>query len=269
VLDRLSCSRCEGRGYGCKDDYPPLHVYKRVAVDRPLAREEFDQWFMTPEHALHRIGFIHSRGDLLNKKLLVIGDDDLIGIAAAITGLPDEVVVLEVDERIIDFTNRVAKDLNLKLRAQTFDARLPLPQTLEKQFDVFTCDPVETVEGCKVFISRGVSGLKGTGCPVYFGLTTLECDKKKWFDIQKLLLDMNFAITDVLRNFTEYPDPGWEERLPIWTHLATKPSSVWYRSSLCRIEAIAEPKPTVVNEYQGPWDFFLDEETWATTDEKI
>ena len=86
VLDRLNCARCESRGYGCLPDYPPLMKYKEVAVDRPLAKEEFDQWFMTPEHALHRIGFIHARGDLLNKRILIIGDDDLVGIAAAITG---------------------------------------------------------------------------------------------------------------------------------------------------------------------------------------
>jgi len=70
------------------------------------------------------------------------------------------VVVLEVDERIIEFTNKVAKDLNLRLRAQVFDARYALPNDLIRHFDVFACDPVETVEGCKVFISRGVSGLK-------------------------------------------------------------------------------------------------------------
>ena len=110
---------------------------------------------------------------------------------------------------------------------------------------------------------------RGIGCPVYFGLTSLECDKKKWFEIQKVLLGMNFAITDVLRNFTEYPDPGWEDRLPIWAHLATKPSSTWYRSSYFRLEAIDEPKPAIHGAYEGPWDFFLDDETWATTETKI
>jgi len=246
-----------------------LKLFQEVAVDRPLAKEEFDQWFMTPEHALHRIGFIHARGDLLNRRILIIGDDDLVGIAAAITGLPEEVVVLEVDERIIEFTNKVAKQFDLRLRAQVFDARHSLPSELAGHFDVFACDPVETVEGCKVFISRGVSGLRGTGCTVYFGLTSLECDKKKWFDIQKMVLGMNFAITDVLRNFTEYPDPGWEDRLPIWTHLETKPSSVWYRSSYIRLEAIDVPKPAIPNLYEGNWDIFLDDETWATTETKI
>ena len=99
VLDRLGCARCESRGYGCLPDYPPLKKYKEVAVDRPLAKEEFDQWFMTPEHALHRIGFIHARGDLLNKRILIIGDDDLVGVAAAITGNTPFLLTSDSNER--------------------------------------------------------------------------------------------------------------------------------------------------------------------------
>jgi len=47
---------------------------------------------------------------------------------------------------------------------------------------------------------------------IYFGLTTLECGKAKWLKIQREILGMGFALTDVIRNFTEYPDPGWERR---------------------------------------------------------
>eukprot|EP01087_Luapelamoeba_hula_P022290 TRINITY_DN7954_c0_g1_i1.p1 TRINITY_DN7954_c0_g1~~TRINITY_DN7954_c0_g1_i1.p1 ORF type:complete len:407 (-),score=69.72 TRINITY_DN7954_c0_g1_i1:120-1340(-) len=274
MFDSLRCQDCDSRGYHCTQQYPPLAAFDKVAIDRPRAKEEFDQWYMTPQQALHRITFIHSRGDLVNKRILVIGDDDLLGVAAGFTRLAAEVVVLEVDQRIIDFTNRVAKEYNLNLRAQTFDARSPLPDELVAHFDVFVSDPVETVEGCKVFISRGVTGLRDVGSTVYFGLTTLESDRKKWFDVQRLIFEMNFALTDVIRNFTEYPDPGWETKLPFWTQVSSEgggqPTSVWYRSAFCRLEAIAMPKPYVPNKlYEGEWDFFLDDETWATTEEKI
>jgi len=238
-----------------------------LCVDRPVANANFDQWFMLPEHALHRVGFINARGDLLNKRILVIGDDDLLGIALAITGLPSEVVVLELDQRIIDFTNSIAASHNLRLSAETIDCRLALPEKFMQSFDVFACDPVETVEGCKVFMSRGAAALKGKGSTIYFGLTTLECSKLKWFNIQKNSHAMGFAITDVIRNFTEYPDPGWEEQLPIWKKLQCKPTSTWYRSALCRLESVGAITPLVTGDYEG--DFFYDDETWATTDEKV
>lgn len=264
-----ACERCEGRGYACAREYAPLAEFDEIAADRPRAKEEFDQWYMTPEHALHRVGLFHARGDLLNRRILIIGDDDLLGIGCALTGLPLEVVVLEVDQRIIDFTNAVAKERGLRLTARTFDARHALPEEFRRRFDVFACDPVETVEGCKVFLSRGAAGLKGLGSAIYFGLTTLECTKRKWFDIQKLLASMNFVFTDVIRNFTEYPDPGWEERLPIWANLRMKPTSTWYRSSVLRLEAVDVPRPVVAEAYEGDWDFFLDDDTWATTAEHI
>eukprot|EP00005_Dracoamoeba_jomungandri_P002112 CAMPEP_0174253658 /NCGR_PEP_ID=MMETSP0439-20130205/3024_1 /TAXON_ID=0 /ORGANISM="Stereomyxa ramosa, Strain Chinc5" /LENGTH=344 /DNA_ID=CAMNT_0015334805 /DNA_START=42 /DNA_END=1076 /DNA_ORIENTATION=- len=263
------CSTCETRGYQTPEEFEKLGLLREITRGRPRAREEFDQWYMTPKHALHRVAFMHSHGDLLNKKILLIGDDDLLSVAAALTGLPSEVVALEVDQRLIDFINKVAKENNLKLRAQTYDARHDLDEKFLSHFDVFACDPVETVEGCRVFLSRGVSGLKGPNCSVYFGLTTMECSKKKWLEIQKKLHSMNLTITDIVRNFTEYPDPGWEERLPIWANLNMKPTGTWYNSAFYRLQICGEPKPSVVGDYKGEWDFFHDDDTWATTEEKI
>jgi len=274
-----------------------LEEYESVVGSRPAALATYDQWFMGAHDALLRIAFFHDRGDLLNKRLLIIGDDDLLGIAAAITGLPKEVVVLEIDERIINFTNSVAESYRKKqeedekddeennktnknktnlnrrrmspLRAIKFDVREDLPSDLRGSFDTFACDPVETVAGCKLFLSRGVSGLRGFGSALYFGLTALECSKRKTFEIQKLVSDMGFALTDNLRGFTEYPDPGWEDQLPIWQSLGVKPTSTWYKSSLYRWEVILEhPKPSIEGEYTGDWNFFIDSESWATTQDK-
>jgi len=261
------CGNCGSRGYTCSKDFPALALFREIATNRPIAKAEFDQWYMLPEHALHRAGFMNSRGDLLNKRILIIGDDDLLGLALALTNLPSEVVVLDFDERIINFTNEVAKSHNLRISAEFYDARLGFPEKLKGRFDVFACDPVETVEGVRVFVSRGSTSLKGPGSVVYFGLTTLECGKKKWMNIQREVIGMGMAITDVIRNFTEYPDPGWEAQLPIWKNLGCKPTETWYKSAFCRLEAIDEIRPAVVGDYEG--DFFYDEETWATTAEKV
>jgi len=262
-----------------------LEEYRRIVKERPTALPEFDQWYMSPEDACLRIALFYDRGDLLNKTLLIIGDDDLLGIAAALTGLPKEVVVLEIDERIITFINEVAEkwkncttrfDEGRKLLkpspllAKTYDIRQPLPEHYLRYFDTFACDPVETVDGCKLFLSRGVAGLRGAGSALYFGLTSLECSKQKTLQIQKLVSNMGFTLTDNLRNFTEYPDPGWEEQLPIWKNLKVKPTSTWYKSALFRWEAVCNPpEPLIQGEYTGEWNFFLDDESWATTQEKV
>lgn len=96
-------------------------------------------------------------------------------------GLPAEVVVLEIDGRVIDFVNAIGKKYNLRLRGMRYDIRVPLTHDFAKNFDVFVCDPTETMQAIKLFISRGVSCLKGIGSSVYFGLTALEASTKKWY----------------------------------------------------------------------------------------
>jgi predicted methyltransferase len=203
-------------------------------------------------------------GDLVNKELLMVGDFDCLSVVAALTGLPKRVVVVEYDDRLVNFINEVASELNLNLKAQKFDVRMAFPDDLEKSFDVFSCDPVETLEGIKLYIARGVTGLKGIGCSGYIGLTSLEASKKKWFDIEKIFLDMNFAITDLRRNFNAYPDTGLEEMHPFYKKIGIAPDCTWYWAALVRIEAIDTPNIPVLGPYMGSADIYVDDEAWAT-----
>ena len=59
--------------------------------------------------SLIHASFVYERGNLIGKRILVIGDDDLFSLAAALTGLPSWVVVLEKDPRLVAFINHVAR----------------------------------------------------------------------------------------------------------------------------------------------------------------
>jgi len=265
----FQCVSCAGKGYHVPSGstaHQFLQSYNKVLEKRPLPEEEYDQTSITAEDAIIRVGFFHERGDLVDKELLMIGDFDCLSIVAAMSGLPKRVLVLDVDDRLINYINDVAKELNLpNLKAQKFDVRLPLPQDCQQAFDVFSCDPVETLEGIKLYLSRGTSGLKGKGSSAYIGLTTLEASRKKWFDIQKVLFDMNFVVTDLRRNFNGYPDTGLEEKHIIYDKLGSVPDVVWYWAALLRCEAVDQPKPAITGEYDdsGP-DIYVDDEAWAT-----
>jgi len=263
------CAPCEGRGYHVENQQQPLSVQlNEIIKDRPSPLEMYDQWYMTANHSSYRAEFIRENGDLVGKKVLFIGDDDLLSVAVSLTRLPKEVVVLEIDERIVDFVNKLGKALNIPLSGRVYDIRLPLDESLARQYDVFICDPTETMQGFNLFVSRGVSSLRGVGSVVYFGLTCLEASKKKWFEIQKLLHSMNLVITEIRHNFTEYPDPPWVNNLSIWTNLATTPTCTWYKSCLYRLELIDDPKPAIVGECELEGDVYEDDESWATTSNK-
>jgi len=267
----FKCESCQGKGYvvpttnASSQDF--LQRYNKILEKRPLPDEKYDQTSITAEDAIIRVGFFHERGDLVGKELLMIGDFDCLSIVAAMSGLPKRVVVLDVDERLLAYINDVAKELNLThvLKAQKFDVRLPLPAEYLGAFDVFSCDPVETLQGITLYLSRGTSGLKGKGSSSYIGLTTLEASRKKWFDIQGVLFSMNFVVTDLRRNFNGYPDTGLEEKHVIYDKLGCVPDCVWYWAALLRCELVGEAKPVVTGEYDtsGP-DIYVDDEAWAT-----
>ncbi|MEO0250808.1 MAG: bis-aminopropyl spermidine synthase family protein, partial [candidate division WOR-3 bacterium] len=51
-----------------------------------------------------------SHGDLDGKSIALIGDDDLLSIALALAGLPSNITVLDIDERLGEFIKKVSKD---------------------------------------------------------------------------------------------------------------------------------------------------------------
>jgi len=58
------------------------------------------------EDTIRRVTLIHRFGDLENKDILIVGDDDLTSLALGITGLPRKVKVLEVDKRLVEYINK-------------------------------------------------------------------------------------------------------------------------------------------------------------------
>lgn len=267
VLSDSQCKACGGRGYSLqKNTDDILNRYKEILKERPAPIEEFDQQCITPENILVRVGFMDERGDLAGKEILIIGDDDMVSIALALTGLPKRVVVLEVDTRVNEFINKVAKEHNLQISAHNFDVRKPFPEEFKEQFDVFNCDPVETVEGLKLFISAGLQALKGQGSVCYFGLTSLEAGVGKWYRIQEALFGMNLVVTDIRRNFNEYEVTHFDNTFTMGQKLGANPNGhTWYWSALWRLEAIAKPKPAIIIDgTQVEFDIYRDDETWAT-----
>ncbi|WP_290598087.1 MULTISPECIES: bis-aminopropyl spermidine synthase family protein [unclassified Archaeoglobus] len=268
-VGRLRCENCEGTGFEISKFFSEiLKKYKEIAARRPEAIEMYDQGFISLEGVIRRVQFIYERGDL-NSRIFVVGDDDLLSIASALTEMPEKVAVVDIDERLINFINRIAEEYSLNVEAFVYDVQQAFPDDLRRKFDVFVTDPVETVPGLKLFLSRGVSTLKGVGCSGYFGITTLEASRKKWYEIQRMIHEMGFVITDIIRKFNVYPEDEknffrFQDKLPIVKQLNVRIDYNWYKSSLFRIEAVKDPKPIVEGEMVIDEKVYKDDESWAT-----
>lgn len=261
----FTCDRCEGRGILMEGDVTVK--FSEICRERPQPVEKYDQGYMRVQDALARVAFMIERGDLDGCKIIIVGDDDLVGIAASLTNLPKLVKVLEIDERIVEFENRVAEEHGLRLEAEVYDVR---DEIKDKGFDVFVTDPVETVDGIKLFLSRCASALSGRGSSGYFGLGHIESSLRKWYRVEQMLLQMGMVITDIRRKFSTYPNVLPLDSCDIVRQIkdifpcATAPDYDFYKSSLIRVECVEDPRPLVRGRVELGEELYLDEEALAT-----
>lgn len=261
----LDCARCGGRGVEMSPLRELATAFHRLVANRPEAWQEFDQGYVTEESTIARIAAMWARGDLAGKNLLVLGDDDLVSVAAALTGLPRRVAVLDLDPRITSFVAEIATRGGLAIETYRHDLREPLPAELRTRFDTFFCDPTESLRGFLAFAGRGLSALRGPGCAGYLGLTHAEASLAKWRAIQQEILAWGAVLTDLRDGFHSYVNWPYVETMRAWAHLPVRriPGRFepWYRSALVRIELVTEAR---VNLERLEGNIFLDDEA-ATT----
>ncbi len=223
-----------------------LEEFKRIAEKRPSPSLDFFQGFMLEQDVVVRAALMHYYGDLDRKDIVLIGDDDLLSVVLALTGLPSRITVLDVDKRLGDFLGAVNKDYGFNIEFVKYNVAEPLPKELREKFDVFSSEPLETVSGLKAFIVRGVSCLKENGVG-YFGLTHYEASLKKWLAVQKLLASMKCTITDIIQGFSVYPmnygTADYEEfAYNLGFEVGKNPGINWYKSALFRFEVLGTAK---------------------------
>ncbi|WP_050981308.1 bis-aminopropyl spermidine synthase family protein [Caldisericum exile] len=263
------CEYCRGKIYDPKNFKEILDVFKEIFANRPMETTEFDQGVVSEENSVRRLEFVYERGDLEGREIFFLGDDDLTSIVFALSKMPKRVVVFDVDRRIIEYIKEVSKKYNLNIEAYEYNASNKLDEKFVNKFDTFLTDPVETVKGMRLFLSRCVQSLKGKGAAGYFGLSHFESSLKKWYEIERDLLEMNLVITDMLRDFNEYLLVG-ERILHEGYYVVEKspvevlpPTISWYRSTFIRVELIDTAKPKIVESVSWDRSLYFDDETYV------
>ncbi|MGB8645738.1 MAG: adenosylmethionine decarboxylase [Anaerolineae bacterium] len=242
-----TCPACAGSGVvldqfaGARREFAPL------LLERPPAISSYDQGALTADSVFQRLALMHAQGDIAEKKILLLGDDDLLSIALALTGLPGEIVVVEIDERLCAFIQEIAYARGLPIKVIRQDVREKLPPDLHARFDTFVTDPTETIQGLLLFVEKGLSTLHpGGGCAGYFGITLIEASLHKWNIWERHLLQNHaIAFTQISAPFSLYAKGTEPVSVPHieFAPLAVPPTRPWYRSCLFRIETLSEFVP--------------------------
>lgn len=243
---RYRCRSCSGRGVSLSRMKRLLERFEVLAAGRPDPLPEFDQAYVTPDTTLARVALMADRGDLAGKDLVVLGDDDLMGLAAALTGLPRSVVVVEIDTRLTEFMKEAAQSEGLALEVVAHDLSEPLPPAMAGSFDTFFTDPPDAQGGMRLFVARAIEALRGPGTSGYFGLTVIESSLYRWRELQEYLVrSSRVVITDIISDFSTYVN--WDylggTLKSDMQGLLRPPEDPWYRSALYRIEALPGSRP--------------------------
>ncbi len=245
-----------------------LEKFLEATKNRPEASQKFDQGSITPKDSVSRAMTIGKNSDVDSKKILIIGDDDLTSIALALTERTKEILVLEIDERINSFINEFAEKNSFNLKAIEWNVEKDLPKNLQKEFDVFLTDPVETLDGIKMFLGRGMQALKGKDSAFYFGLTRIDAGKNKWLEIQKMILNSGFIFTEIIKDQGHYPFnqftgyKGGINNIPKEKTLFEIPSAKqdFFKSNFIRCLAVKKITPLVKGKISLKKNWYLDKE---------
>ncbi len=260
------CKSCNGKGVIVGGIFrKTLQQFTSVLAGRPTPDPNYNQGLISFTDLALKASFMYERGDLEDRAILLIGDDDLFSLYLGMLGMGQRIFVLDIDKGVLRFIEEKAGALRLNIETMEFDLNRSLPHHLRNAFDVFISEPPEGIKGMLTFLKRGIRSLTEGGGSGYIGMTMVESSLRKWYEVQAMLTRNRLVITDVLRNFSLYPEGQgeWEDLYRDYPIMGQIPFDVgapnidWYSSCLIRFEAVA--KTSISRNH-----FYGDKDTWVT-----
>lgn len=196
------CTHCHGKMVDTENfDKEIMTKFVDIYSKKPAPTFIFDQRPITYETTINRVMYMTNRMDIVGKDVVMLGDDDLTGIALGLFGVAKSVVVLDIDKRIVEYTNEVAKKFNLNIEAIVFDASKDIPKELKNRFDTLLVDPTPEPIPFGIFLNTAIK-LCRSSATIYTSIYSSAMDFN--YEMQKVIEKRYLHITDMLPNWTDY-----------------------------------------------------------------
>lgn len=238
-----TCPACNGLGLRVPAGLAPLVAeLERLAAGAPPARTELDQSHCTAETKLRRTLALHQAGALEGRRVLLLGDDDLVSVAihllaahSGFAGRIRELALVDVDPSVLSYAGSLLLDAPFPVTRVEHDLRRPLPSALTGRFESVFTDPPYTVEGAEVFLSRAVSALApGPGRDLFLAFGSKPPGES--LRLQAAIARMGLVIRRVIPGFNDYLHAG----------------ILGGTSHLFHLISTAQTRPLVTGRYDGP-----------------
>jgi predicted methyltransferase/DNA-directed RNA polymerase subunit RPC12/RpoP len=238
-----ACPDCGGTGLAIPGALAGLAArLDRAAAGAPAAKLELDQTHCTVGTKIRRVLRMHEAGALIGRRILVLGDDDLISVAiAAFAGTGglgagiERLTVIDSDPEVLAWADDQISGTGVDAELVEHDLRRPLPAGLAGGFDVACTDPPYTVAGAELFLSRAVAALApGPGRHVFFSFGARRPDET--LRAQQLIGSMGLTIRGLWPGFNEYLGAG----------------ILAGTSHLYHLRSTADARPLIEGDFSGP-----------------
>ncbi len=212
AIVETSCPGCGGRGIALAGPVARLRrSLAAVAEAAPEPLVELDQCHCTPKTKLRRVLAMHAADAVNGRRILLLGDDDLMSVALLRFlrqfGIAiEELAVVDLDDRLLAFIETELDDAPFPFRCIRRDVREPLPPALAAGFDTVVTDPPYTSAGARLFLTRAIEALAGRGSNVFFSFGSRRPGVQ--FAAQRAIVEAGLEIRSLTRDFNDYVGAG-------------------------------------------------------------
>lgn len=176
-----------------------------IAAGLPSSLWNLDHVSATPATMAARALFLTREYALAGATLLCVGDHDLTSIAVALAEPAVEVLVVDVDQRLLAYLDEVAAARGLPVTTALGDLRLGLPASFAGRADLAFTDPPYTPEGIGLFVARALTGMRRTGherVAIAYGFSSHQLTRG--FRTQSALHELRLVLEAVLPRFNRF-----------------------------------------------------------------
>lgn len=186
--------------------------YAHIYDNRPQVDVTIDQAKGTAETGFKRALLCLEKQSLIGKRILCVGDDDLISVAIGLLlkklysdtkVIKYKICVFDIDARYVEYINLVAKEYEIPVECFKVNLKEPLPIYFANSFDCFFTDPPYTNDGMSLFLSRGISALKkerGLNIFLSYGQKPIQ----ETLHLEQTILMHGVVIADIYKSFNRY-----------------------------------------------------------------
>ncbi len=180
-------------------------ILKDIQPIRPKPNRDLDQFNATIATTIKRIIKLNKNGDLHNKKIAFLGDDDLDSVGAALSHLCNKVTVFEIDDRLNKLITKINEENDLDIEVVKQDLRQSLDDKYLNKYDIVFTDPPYTKEGINLFLNQAIKLIKKSYLGrIYLCYGNSDRAREREIEIQNLILQHNLIIKSKHYQFNKY-----------------------------------------------------------------